>query len=298
MKIYNKLGSLLCLGSLIFSLTGCLKDKDVDNGVTQSVNTNGNLIKPIELKISATNNSNFATVSVNSTQSDTTSDFVPVVLATDAPAPEDIHVTLEMVDSLVDNYNAEQAAVGGTSDYAVPDPSMYTIQSMEVVIPKGSNLGYLQIKYHIPDYIGDWAFGFRIASVKESGYTISGNFGEGVVSLAVKNQYDGIYKGTGTMVHPSLGGTFQNKDEIMTTSGANSVVLYPLNTTNPFGVHVNITIDPATNLCSLATTDVTLDPYDPAKNYYDPATQTFHLDFGYSGGTRHITMTAVYNRPR
>ncbi len=95
---------------------------------------------------------------------------------------------------------------------------------MEVVIPKGSNTGYLQIKYHIPDFIGaDWAFGFRIVSVTESGYTISGNFNEGVVALAVKNQYDGIYKGTGAMVHPVYSGNYSNKDEVMTTSGANSV---------------------------------------------------------------------------
>jgi hypothetical protein len=262
--------------------------------VIQSVRTTGNLIKPIELKISATNNSDFATVSVNSTPNDTTSDFVPVVLATADPAPEDIHVTLELVDSLVDNYNT----ANGTG-YQVPDPSMYTFPSLDVVIPKGSNTGYLQIKYHIPDFVGgDWAFGFRIVSVQESGYTISGNFNQGVVSLAVKNQYDGIYKGTGTMLHPVYSGSFSNKDEVMTTSGANSVDLYPLNTTVLFGVDVNITVDPGTNLCSLSSSVVSLDAYDPAKNYYDPAAKTFYLDFGYSGGTRHVTMTAVYDRPR
>jgi Domain of unknown function (DUF1735) len=302
MKIMNinKLLSMLCLGvGLSISLTGCLKDDDYDNGDIQSVRTSGDLTKPIELKISATDNSDFATVSVNSTPNDTTSDFLPVVLATKDPAPEDIHVTVEMVDSLVDIYNAEQAAVGGTSDYAVPDPSMYTIPTMEIVIPKGSNTGYLQISYHIPDFVGaDWAFGFKIVSVKEAGYTISSNFLQGVVSLAVKNQYDGIYKASGTMVHPSFPGTFSNKDETMTTSGANSVDLYPLNTTVLFGVDLNLTVDPSTNLVSVTSSTVVLDPYDPAKNYYDPATKSFYIDVTYSGGTRHVTMVAVYDRPR
>jgi len=291
----NKLFHKFCLGAgLVLCLAGCLKDDDYDNGVIQSVRTTGALTKPIELKISATDNTNFATVSVNSTPNDTTSDFVPVVLATRDPAPEDIHVTLEIVDSLVDNYNN----ANGTA-YAVPDPSMYQIPSMDIVIPKGSNTGYLQIKYHIPDFVGaDWAFGFKIASVQQSGYTISGNFSEGVVSLAVKNQYDGIYKGSGTMVHPSYPGPFQNKDEVMTTSGANSVDLYPLNTTVLFGVDVNITVDPSTNLCSLSSSAVVLDPYDAGKNYYDPASKTFYLDFTYSGGSRHVVMVAVYDRPR
>lgn len=291
----NKFLKLLGVMAVIAPcLTGCLKDDDYDNGVIQSNRPHGNVIKPIELKISATNNTNFATVSVDNSPNDTTSDFVPVVLATAEPAPQDIHVTLELVDSLVEAYN-----IANETFYAVPTPDMYEFPSLEITIPKGSNTGYLQIKYSKPDFIGaDWAFGFRIASVKESGYTISGNFGEGIVSLAIKNQYDGIYKGSGTMVHPSFPGTYSNKDEVMTTSGTNSVLLYPLSTTVLFGVDVNITIDPATNLCSLESSAVVLDPYDPQKNYYDPATKTFYLDFGYSGGTRHVTMTAVYNRPR
>lgn len=274
--------------------TGCLKDDDYDNGVIQSNRPHGELIKPIELKISATDNTNFATVAVDNSPNDTTSDFVPVVLATAEPASEDIHVTLELVDSLVDNYNN----ANGTF-YSVPTPDMYEFPSLEVTIPKGSNQAFLQIKYSKPTFIGaDWAFGFRIASVQEAGYTISGNFGEGVVSLAIKNKYDGIYKGTGTMLHPVYSGTFQNKDEVMTTSGSNSVTLYPLNTTVLFAVAIDITVDPTTNLLTLESSSVVLDAYDPAKNYYDPATKTFYLDFGYSGGTRHITMTAVYDRSR
>ena len=291
----GKLLSALCItASLTFSLTGCLKDDDFDNGVIQSNRPHGDLIKPIELKISATNNTNFATVSVNSTPNDTTSDFLPVVLATADPAPQDIHVTIELVDSLVDNYNAANETF-----YAVPDASMYEIPTMEVVIPKGSNIGYLQVKYHIPDFVGaDWAFGFRIASVQEAGYTISGNFGEGVVSLAVKNKYDGIYKGSGTMLHPSYPGSYSNKDEVMTTSGANSVDLYPLNTTVLFGVDLDLEVDQSTNLVTVTSSTVTLDPYDAAKNYYDPSTKTFYIDVTYSGGTRHVVMAAVYDRPR
>lgn len=293
MKINKLLGTFCGVAGLIVSLTGCLKDDDYDNGVTQSIRTTGDLTKPIELKISATDNTDFATVSVNSTPNDTTSDLVPVVLATADPAPEDIHVTLEMVDSLVDNYNLSNG-----TDYAVPDPSMYTIPTMEITIPKGSNTGYLQVQYHIPDFVtGNWAFGFRIVSVKESGYTVSGNFNEGVVSLAVKNQYDGIYKGSGHMEHPVYTGDYSNKDEIMITSGATSVT-FLLNTTVQFSAGIKLTVDPATNLVSLSSDDVVLDPYDPAKNYYDPATKTFYLDFGYSGGTRHVTMVAVYDRPR
>ena len=57
-KIMNigKLLSALCItASLTFSLTGCLKDDDFDNGAIQSVHNNGDLVKPIEIKLTAAN---------------------------------------------------------------------------------------------------------------------------------------------------------------------------------------------------------------------------------------------------
>ena len=270
-------------------LQACLKDKDFDNGNYQPVA--GGIGSPavISLGINVVNATNFSVVSYNNASQDTTVNFIPVELGGNSVASQDIHVTLVQVDSLVNNYND----ANGT-DYAIPK---VTIVNPVVTIPKGSCIGYLQIKYLSSDIIGgDYAMGFAIKSIQESGYQISGNLGTGIAAIVIKNQYDGIYLATGHMTHPAYGGDFTNKQWIMVTTGANSVQ-FQVNTTVTFAVYINLTIK-SDNSLMVTSSSVALTPYIQANNYYDPSTKTFHVDFGYSGGTRHITATAVYSSPR
>lgn len=288
------------LKSLFFILTaiyivaaaGCLKDDDFDNGSIQSVHSTGKLPKVIELKVSAADVSKFVSIAINNSTNDTTFDLVPVNLATPGVATEDLHVTVMLDSTLVNNYNNNN----GTA-YAVPPAALFTIVNPEVIIPKGSNTGFLQIKLKPSDFIGgDWALGFKIASVKEQGYTISGNFNTGVVAIVIKNKYDGVYNATGYFLHPVFAGNYNTSWDLITI-GANSNA-FQLKTTTIFSVIVNLTVNPETNLVSIESSSVSLDPYDPAKNYYTPEDRTYHLDFGYSGGTRHLTGTATYWGPR
>ena len=92
--------------------TGCLKDDDFDNGAIQSVHNNGDLVKPIEIKLTAANASNFFVLAVDNSDNDTTVDLVPINLATSDPAPQDLHVTVSLDDALVDAYNAENGTNG------------------------------------------------------------------------------------------------------------------------------------------------------------------------------------------
>jgi len=276
---------------LFVCITGCLKDDDFDNGTIQSVHNNGDLIRPVEIKLTAADASNFFVLAVDNSDNDTTVDLVPINLATSDPAPQDLHVTVSLDDALVDNYNTEN----GTA-YAVPASTIFTIVNPEVIIPKGSHTGYVQIKFKPSDFIGaDWALGFRISSIQETGYTISGNLNTGVTVIAIKNQYDGLYDAEGYFTHPVFFGDYSSEWSLA-TSGPNSVT-FQLNTTVLFGAFITLTVN-ADNSVDISSNDVALDPYDAAKNYYTPDDRTFHLDFGYSGGTRHLTGTATYTGPR
>ena len=296
MKRYIKsialISSLLCI-----LVTGCLKDDDFDKGIIQSVNQTGDLVKPVEIKLTATDASNFLVLAVDNSDNDTTVDLVPINLATNDAAPEDIHVTVTLDSNLVIVYDTTGTAAGTPGgDYAIPLSSMYTLVNPEVIIPKGSHTGYLQIKFKPSDFIGaDWALGFKITAVKESGYTISGNFSTGITAIAVKNKYDGVYNATGYFTHPTYFGNY-NSEWTCVTSGPSSIT-FQLNVTVLFGVYVTLTVN-ADNSVDVSSAQVVLDPYDAAKNYYTPADKTFHLDFGYSGGTRHLTGTATYAHPR
>jgi hypothetical protein len=231
MKLSFKiLASVLILS---FGLTACLKDKDYDNGLIQSVHNDGNTNqKIIEIQLTATSTDNFLFTAFDAVSHDTTIAVIPVVLASREAATEDINVTLVARPSLVNDYNTNN----GTA-YAVPPASMYTIlnQNNVVTIPKGSRVGYLMVKLKTADFLGqDWALGFAIASVDKPGYLISGNLNEGIFAFGIKNKWDGHYKMTGTLVDlavPTI--TAQSPIEVdLETYSGNSVILNP--TQGPF----------------------------------------------------------------
>lgn len=287
---------LILITALSMTATSCLKDKDYDDGVIQSVRSTGS-IKPIEIKLTAASTENFLTVAVDNSDNDTTIDFIPVNLATAAPAPEDIHVTLVRNDELITAYND----ANGT-EYVTPDPSLYTIvnEGNVVTIPKGSNTGYLQIKFVPSNYlVGAWAFAFTIQSIDKPGYTISGNMKDGIAALGAKNIYDGHYKSQGTFMHPSLGSSWtydQGVTQDFITSGPNSVTTTSLSTlAATFGVVLDITVNPDNSLDEVLNGVPTATPNN---DHYDPATKTFYVTGSYSGGTRKLDASYEYVGPR
>lgn len=278
---------------MAFCLSSCLKE-NYDGGRVQPTHSTGAVPQVVELTLTATSNDNFYLLAVDNSDADTTIDFIPVTLATASAAPVDIHVTISLDDVLIDDYNAAH----GTFYEATP-AGLYTILNPEVVIPAGSNTGYLKVKFKPSDFIGhDYAFGVKITGIKEAGYTISGNFSSGVAAITIKNKYDGIYRAVGNFTHPTPDFTGPFDSEWSCATSGPTAVAFQLNTTVLFGVVIEFVVDEATNRVTVNRIGGALDPYDPSLNYYDPATRTFHYNFGYSGGTRTCIGTAVYTGPR
>lgn len=229
MKLSFKISAFLFLVGFAFS--SCLKDKDYNNRLTQSVRNGGNQ-KIIEIQLTATSTDNFLFTAFDAVNHDTTINLIPVVLASPEVASEDINVTLVAKPSLVSDYNT----ANGTA-YAVPPSSMFTILNPGnvVTIPRGQRVGYLKVKLKTSDFLGqDWALGFAIASVDKPGYLISGNLNQGIFAFGIKNKWDGHYLMTGTLVDlavPAI--TAQSPIEVdLETDGGSSVILNP--TQGPF----------------------------------------------------------------
>lgn len=234
MKLYKIKSSALAVALIAVSISGCLKDEDYDNGLIQSVHATGPVPNIVEIKLTAGDVSNFLVVSYDNSDADTTVDLIPVNLATHDAASQDIHVTLTPKQSLVDDYNTANGTAYG-------DPSsLFTLEDGGVVtIPKGSHTGYLKIKFKPSDFLGgDWAVGFQITAIQESGYDISGNLSNGIVAIAIKNKYDGNYNLNMKLVGWSAygiadGGTYTWPSPVsMITSGPNSVTILTQETGN------------------------------------------------------------------
>lgn len=301
----NIIKSIFAVSVVSLGMTGCLKDDAYDDHSIQSNRPIDGQPKVIELKVAATNLTGFTTLAFPNGSKDTVVNLVPVTLATSDPAGEDINVTVGLQPSLVDDYNNEN----GTA-YDVPTASMYTVVNNGVVtIPKGSNVGYLQIKMVPANFIGhDWALGFIINSIDKASYVISGNLNTAVVAVATKNEYDGLYNVTGFFQHPTAPRSINITGEKVKTFNANTVTkaLGDLGDATPINITINadntVTIGPGPGASGSTAlvgnyTDVTKPEYN---NTYNPATKTFMLSYGYPmpAPTRTITEKLVYTGPR
>jgi hypothetical protein len=291
--------------------SGCLKDKDFDNGVIQSVHS-ASAQNIVEIALTTTSTDNFYFLSVNASSNDTTINLVPIRLASPSPASQDVHVTLKLDSTVLKSYNA----ANGTT-YSLPPTSIYTIVNNVVTIPAGSNIGYLQVKFKSADFLnGGLAFPFSISST-DGGAIISGNSNTGVVAVAAKNKYDGIYSvisgfvqrytAPGTPTSDALNGSVAgNPDLILSTVGANTVEITGLSWANSGGgvggiANLQVTVDPVTNLVTMkALGNATLGNWAGHVNKYDPATKTFYLAFIWNPTSNVRTYETVikYKGPR
>lgn len=169
-----------------FSITGCLKDKAYNNMEIQS--SQGSTIKAIGIGLTVSDPSNFSPFYLSPSANDTTINLIPVTLASQQPAPQDLHVTLVATDTLVDNYNNDNG-----TEYVVPTKYSVVNPGGVVIIPKGSYTGYLQVKFIPNDFIGtDYAVGYTISKIAEPGYVLS-NLVTGIAAIGIINKYDGRY---------------------------------------------------------------------------------------------------------
>jgi Domain of unknown function (DUF1735) len=293
----------------MMATTGCLKDKDYDNGSIQSVRSLGSQ-KIIELSTSPHDTTGYVNRAYPISTNDTTIELIPVTLASADPAPVDIHVTLTLSQALLDNYNDSN----GTS-FVLPDSSIYTILNANnvVTIAKGTNTGFLMMKFAPADFIGanPFAFAYVITAVDQPGYIISGNLNKAIAAIGPKNKYDGLYNmdimTTGWAafgISDGVPGTWPSsngKSIGLITSGANSVAIFDFAV---FGSRIQnaftaaggftgfgatapqLTFDPNTNaLVNVNNLDPDdgrgrafhLNPADSSR--YDPATGTIYAAY-------------------
>lgn len=293
MKLSIRLISILTLFLLLtLGMVSCLKDQEFDDKQIQS--THGGQPNMIELKVTASSATNFLALTFDNSNVDTTVNVIPVNLSTSGSASEDINVTLVQKNELLTAYNNEHG-----TDFQPPTASMFTLVNAGgvVTIPKGSNTGYLQLKFKPAAFLGgSWALGYEISAVDKSGYTISGNLKSGIIAIIVKNQYDGDYLAVGHFEHPTVPRDFE-EEVTLSTIGATSVTknLGDLGSATKINITINanntVTIGPGAGATGTLAT-VAVIAGDPIyNNTYDPATHTFWLKYGYPlpGPTRIIT---------
>lgn len=208
--------------TLAVSFTSCLKDKAFED---KKIGLDGiGETTPMSVGIpEASGPITFRAYEVKSTPIDDEK-FLFINLNSAEPAKEDVSVNLALNNTLIANYNS----ANGTNLVPLPGNQYTFTSTLKVVIPRGSNNGYLKIRFPATTGLNaqfNYAFGFTIASVDQPGYVIAANQRDIVVQINVKNKYDGVWSLNGRHNRPTLDGPYRNINVLLITSGERSAYM-------------------------------------------------------------------------
>jgi len=201
---------------IAMTVSSCLKDNDWEDGLYGAVrDTEGQQFVSIP-KATKTTGIVMALEAKSTVQNlnmfEVNYDFV-------SPAVSDITVTI-----VVDNSNVKKINPAST----ILPTAAYTIPTLTMVIPKGSNLSEA-FKFNFLSTPLDptqvYGIGFTIASISPAGISIPANLKNVNYFFTVKNKYDGVYVVNGTMVDaaaPTITGYLPMNYHLITT-GTSSV---------------------------------------------------------------------------
>jgi hypothetical protein len=303
-KISRNFVFLSAMSLLLIAGSGCLKDELADDQATiPNISGSPKVVELIGPVRATTGYGTSYAVSLISSNVDTTFNMVPVRLAADQPATEDLQVELELVPGLLNAYNDTTG-----SHLVQPAANKFKFPNgLMVTIPKGSREGALAFTAKPTDLEGaDYGFGFRIKSVSNPNYKVSGNFSTAVVIVGIRNKYDGNYSIKGYSLRagdPVLTGNFKDLSVGLITTGPNSVIWSSLAFWgNGSGVGIGepeFAINPTTNKVTITSSGGAMNApgYD---SRYDPASKTFYVSFTWGAGpaARLSTDTLTFTAPR
>lgn len=288
----------------VLSLQSCLKGRDMvlDPDAVPSVVEFGNATGLVH---AATDSFRVYSLSYPISPSDSLE--IPINYAGSGTAPKDIVVSIGLNNQLLTNYNTAKASSTWVTNVLLPS-NVYTLPS-SVTIKQGTKGTTLVIPFN-PSLINpSGIFALPLQITDASGVTVSRSFGKIIVRVAPKNAYDGLYTTVAGYVQrysaPGVplntdgltGNMSTSGDVTLTTTGPYSVKITGLKWANNGGIggidDLIATIDPATNLVTMSSTVASTSLRNtPGKiNSYNPATQTFTLNFDWNptGATREIT---------
>lgn len=267
-------------------MAACNKDKDFDAGKYGLKDPGGS---PVGVGFPQSSNAVNVT-GINLLNTNQTLELALVNLLSDEPAEQDIHVVLQLAPNLVTAYNA-----ANNPDLEVLPQGAYSIPSLTVTIPRGQRTGTLRV--NIPDATmldasSRFGIGFTIASVQEQGVRVAENMRNVLFALTVRNAYEGRYEIVVDLSgHPSASGHYEETGTFTTIDG--NTVDAPLAVAQIFAASSRLSIRVnADNSLTLNSNATSINPLVPGTNYYDPATRTFHFNYTWGAGPRHLTGTA------
>lgn len=202
------------------------------------------------------------------------------------PSGSNTTATLAVDQNALTAYNS-----ANSTNYTLLPQAAYSIPSLSVAIPAGQRSANLIININTSVIDPSQQYILPLTIVDGGGQQINPQYKTVLFNVQVKNKYDGVYKTTGTRVHPTLGAFPFSYNVTMSTTGASSISGSALADLKS-DLKITVNADNSVSLSSIAQPSVALTP--GGVNKYDPATKTFTLSYYYnSAAPRYITQVLV-----
>lgn len=227
----------------------------------------------------------------------------------------DITLTVGVDPSALEEYNHQMHSELHGTEYELMPADNYSIPSTTVVIPAGQKTVSLPIVVYPDKFEFGKNFAVPLRIISASHGILSAHFSVAILSLGVRNEYDGIYDITGGRIarhlappavspDPALSGFYINGLHInLITLASNRISFAPLwkdgsGIAGIDGTAIQVNGD---NSLTFTSSNATLRPKAGAVNSYDPATRTFtiNIEWGAGTGLREIfDMKLLWTGPR
>ncbi|MFT3910593.1 MAG: DUF1735 domain-containing protein [Ferruginibacter sp.] len=296
--------------------TGCLKDKDFED---QVYGTQPGYNPAVSIPAAAVDE----IIPYGLISQSTPFDLVGPHIALEGTGPisSDVHVTLAVDNALVDSANVHNPGLG----LIVLNPSEYVLNLNRTIV---AGHAYDSVVVTINNLAGldpnnTYAIGVKIASV-DNGFQIVSPQQSIVIQINIRNMYDGIYTvesgwttrydASGIPLGDALSGDLTgNPDVYLVTTGPYSVGIPAPpgpgqlawaagSNSSVAGIDgLEVTVDGSNNTSILSATLANLANWAGHDNFYDPATQTFHIAFQWTntaGAPRDYEIVLKFKEPR
>ena len=273
----KNLFSLLVAVGVAINLMGCLND---DEHFVDFENVGAIAEIPSSAFYGVADNQSFL-----SSTTPTSYSFNVNIASPEMPA-EDIQVTLGINQNALTMYNSQN----GTA-YTLPTAGSYQLVTPTVTVKAGTRMAPVTVQITTNQIKPTDQFAIPISiSSATGGVTVSGNYGTKIIFIKLRNNYEGSYQATGTFTHPTAGPRAINEQKTLqtidlTTSETNYADL------GGSGWTMWLKVNPDNTVVLIPKGASNTSTTQFGENRYDPATQTFILNYKYpgAGGDRVVT---------
>lgn len=221
-----------------------------------------------------------------------------VNIASPTPPSQDITVTMAVDKAALDQYNAKYR-----TNYQIVPTDLYQFPNLTATVKAGSRLAPVTVSFttgkdKVPDLLAynnaRYALPIRITGASNN-VVVSGNYSTKIIFLKIKNDYEGTYRAVGSFTLSTPIVRPINRNKTLSTIDHNTVQT-EFADMGSTGWQMWLRVNPDNTVTLIPKGVASTGTIQFGVNKYDPAAQSFTLNYKYPGAGGDQVISEVITR--